>query len=172
MTSKQAPNSFTAVILDFIIQVKPIHKLYPLQQVRKRARHFYRAVNFVCLKTHFATGRFLYFLNTNFSLYFNTFQTSSVFSALIILTLHWHYHIRLLPRPLWTLQRSACYWEMTACYVKSNPQEVCFIWNVSYTLSLDSDQFVYIFLFYILFLFLLSLGKTRLVSLRQFAPQC
>ena len=68
MTSKQAPNSFTAVILVLSSEVKPIHKLYPLQQVHKRARHFYRAVNFVCLKTHFARGDFYISLKLIFHL--------------------------------------------------------------------------------------------------------
>ena len=59
--------------------VKPIHKLYPLRQVRKRARHFFRAVSYVCLKTHFATEGFLYFLNTSFFQIFHLIYLSDIF---------------------------------------------------------------------------------------------
>ena len=172
MTSKQVPHSFTAVILDFYHPTWNQSTNFTLFDKYAGAH-----VIFIGLSVTFAWKLILQRSDFYISLIliFHLIYLSDIFRVFCAdhtyTTLALPYKATAQTIVNTAEERVLLGNDCVLCEVKSSGG-LFYIKRFLYAFTLDSDQFVYIFLFYILFLFLLSLGKTGLVSLRQFASQC
>ena len=175
MTSKQVPHSFTAVILDFYHPTWNQSTNFTLFDKYASAH-----VIFIGLLVTFAWKLILQRSDFYISLIpiFQIFHLICLSDIFRVFCADHTYTTLALPYKATAQtivntaeERVLLGNDCVLCEVKSSGG-LFYIKRFLYAFTLDSDQFVYIFLFYILFLFLLSLGKTGLVSLRQFASQC